>query len=123
MTTIYAEDHASALADLRDAGAPVTFSFLTGDGTYLADIDFESYAGPVTVSGYAIRAKDQPRQNVPDTEQVQETVTLVFCPSTIGEEPQQGMLVAWGAHTYSVVSCNPVQPDGTSILMRVGCRR
>lgn len=121
--SVYAADHASALADLRDAGQPVTFSYLAGDGTYLADLDFETYAGPVSVSGYAIRVKDQPRTNVPGTEQAQETVTLEFAPITLGEEPQQNMFVTWGGHSYAVTSVSPVAPDGTSLLMRVTVAR
>ena len=121
--TMYAADHADALATLAEAGAPVTFSFQQGDGTYLADLDFETYAGPVTVSGYAVRVKDEPRVNVPDTEQVRERVTLLFAPSVIGEEPQQQMFVAWGGRTFAVKSCGPVAPDGTSLLMRVKVAR
>ena len=121
--TMYAADHADALATLAEAGAPVTFSFQQGDGTYLADLDFETYAGPVTVSGYAVRVKDEPRVSVPDTEQVRERVTLLFAPSVLGQEPKQSMLVPWGGHTYAVTSCSPVAPDGSSLLMRVKCSR
>lgn len=130
MTTQYAADHASALADLKDAGSPVTFSFQQGDGTYLADLDFETYAGPVTVSGYALRVKGEPRKYemrsdglAPQSTTQQEVATLLFCPATLGEEPALDMLVPWGGHTFRVTAVDPLEPDGSAILMRVKVAR
>jgi hypothetical protein len=127
---VYAADHADALASIAEAGSPVTFSFLNGDGTYLADLDVETYAGPVSVSGYAIRVKGDPRRYerrsdglAPMTTTQTEVVTLLFAPATLGEEPSLDMLVAWGGHTFSVTAVNPIAPDGSSLLMYVTVAR
>ena len=123
--SVYAADHADALASIAEAGAPVTFSFLHGDGTYAADIDYETTAPAESVSGSAIRVKEATsiRTSVPETERVRDVVTLLFVPSTLGQEPRQDMLVTWGGQVYAVKAVDPVAPDGSSLLMRVQVAR
>lgn len=118
-----------ALGTITRKGAPVTFTFARGDGTYLADIDFESYAGPVSVFGYAIRDETTAAPaGAPITREggtliETESPVLLFAPSTPGQLPAEGMLVAWGGHTYSVVSVDPIAPAGKAVIARVVVRR
>lgn len=116
--SIYAPDHADALAELRAAGAAVTFT-LSSPGTY--DPETGLYSSPVTstVSGYALRTKGDPLEYERLT--LTETVapTLLFAPSTFGGTPALDATVSWGGTTYTVKSANPLDPDGTAILWRV----
>ena len=125
----YAGMGARTLAAVRRMGAPITFSFQQGDGTYLADIDFESYVGPVTVSGHAVRDDTTarlggaPMAQAGATEEVSEAPTLFFAPTTPGQVPVIGMLCPWAGHTYRVTSVDPVAPAGVAIAARVGVTR
>lgn len=118
-----------ALEMITRKGAPVTFTFENGDGSYLADIDFETYAGPVNVVGYAIRDETNAQPSgAPITREAgtlieTEAPVLLFAPSTPGQIPVTGMLVSWGGHTYSVVSVDPIAPAGTAVVSRVVIKR
>lgn len=118
----YAAEHVDALADLREAGAAVTFTHPTrthdaATGTFSASAD-------ATVSGYAMRVS--PNQAERDRYRalsltVEKVVTLLFAPSTFGALPDVNATVVWGGETLTVRDVGPVAPDGTAIISRIGC--
>ena len=113
----YTVEHAGALADLRAAGVAVTFT-LTG-GTYAPSTDVETAPTSSTVTGYAIRTKGQ-TSNASGSLVQAVAITLLFAPDTYGERPEVGATVAWEGATYTVVTVQPVAPDGADIISRVG---
>lgn len=99
----YAQDHASALADITKAGAAVTFTPLTGSA----------------VSGAAIQDMGSAREYA-DLGLVQrDTVTLWFAPSTYGERPGLTSTFTWGSGSFTVAYTEPVAPDGSAIIVKV----
>lgn len=96
----YSADHASALADVRDAGAAVSF------------------VGVATVAGYAVRDKGKREFKGSETV-VTESPRLFFVPSTYGDLPEQNASVSWGGITYTVASVEPIAPDGTALACYV----
>jgi hypothetical protein len=119
MTSHFTADHADALVSLAENGAPVSFAHVEGDGTYLADLDMETYAAPVPVTGQAMRVKGDPKVYAALSLVEADAPTLLFAPDVFGTEPQLGMFVTWGAHVYAVRSVNPIAPDGPTIMARV----
>lgn len=109
----YAPDHASALADLRDAGAAVAFSRIT----HVMD-EATGLMTPTTttIAGYAIR--DMGRGDryhalglIPSR-----NPTLLFAASTFGDAVALGDTVTWGGIGYTVRDVDPVAVDGTPIV-------
>lgn len=99
--SVYATDWAGALADVRAAGAAVSF------------------VGATTVSGYAIRTKGNPKRYVALKLVETESPTLFFVPSTFGTVPALNDLVTFGGTEYAVADVEPFMPDGTAIFSRV----
>lgn len=120
MTSHFSAEHGDALTMLAEFGAPVSFAFAPSDeGTYLADIDLETYVKPVPVTGQAVRVKGNPRVYAALSLVETDSPTLLFAADTIGTEPALGMFVTWGAHTYVAKSIEAIAPDGVTILARV----
>lgn len=114
----YASDHAGALADVKAAGATVTFT-LSSPGTYDAATDTYTSAVTTYVSGAAIRVAGNPLA-YQALELIQsEAPTLLFTPTTYGSLPALQSAVTWGGATYTVRSVDPLAPDGTAILARI----
>jgi hypothetical protein len=114
--SVYAEDHASALADVSEAGAAVTWSQTT-PGTF--DATTETWTTPVTTScaGYAVEDEGDP-QEYRDLELIaMNPATLLFTPSTFGDKPALGMTGTWAGATKVVKKIRPIQPDGNAIAM------
>ena len=112
----YAADHAGALADIKEAGADVTFSknARTYDrGTGRSTVSAQS------VVGYAIEVRGSPRVYEALGLKITEAVTLVFAANTYGDIPNLGMTCSWGGETYTVRDVSPTAPDGIAILARV----
>src|SRR5689334_19777427 len=98
--SVYTTDHAGALADVRAAGASVSF---TGSG----------------VAGYALRTRGNPRRYQALKLVETESPTLFFVPSTFGSIPALNDLVTFGGKEYAVADVEPFMPDGTAIFSRV----
>jgi hypothetical protein len=113
----FAAEHASALEDIRANGASVVFTLATS--SYNQSTDVESSASTVSVTGAAIRTKGKTR-NTDGSLVKAVSVTLLFAPDTYGERPDLNATVTWEGDTYTVVDVDPVAPDGTDILSRVG---
>lgn len=117
--TGYAADHASALADIRDAGARVTFTRTAR--TYDPNTDLPAVPYTTTIDGYAIRTRGDP-----DTYRALSLVeatspTLFFVPDDFGGDVEEGDTVVWAGTTYTVAALVPVGPDGVTIAARVTC--
>jgi len=109
----YTADHASALADLRDAGAAVTFSRVTNEHDEATGLLTPT---TTTIAGYAIRDTGRPDRYerlglVPST-----NPTLLFAASTFGDEAALGDTVTWDSATMTVKDVEPVGPAGTAII-------
>lgn len=100
----YATEHAGALADVSDAGSPVTFTL-----------------GNTTVSGHAIRVGGNSSRYQALGLNLHEDPTLFFTPSTYGELPEAGFVASWNNRTFTVRDVQPIAPDGAAIAARVVC--
>jgi hypothetical protein len=98
----YTTDHASAYADVKNAGAAVTFTLAS-----------------TTVAGYAIRIKGDPKKYHALKLVESEAPTLLFVPTTYGERPPLNALTTFGGTEYAVTDEEPLMPDGTAILSKV----
>lgn len=116
--TLYAAEHASALADLREAGARVTFSLST-PGTYNEATGAWSTPTDSSVAGYAIQDGGDPLAYERLTLIESEAPTLLFAPDTYGDRPSLGMSVTWAGELHTVRDVKPLSPDGTPILFWV----
>lgn len=121
----FATDHAGALADLREDGAAVTFSTGT-PGAYDAATDTFGAPTAASVTGYAI----QTAPKAGEEEQfralgsaLDRRVMLLVAPTTYGGTVSPGARVTWASVDYTVAFVTAVAPDGTTILLRVGCTR
>lgn len=116
----YAEDHASALADVSDAGAPITWSKTT-PGTY--DEATDTYTDTVTTSCPCAAVEDDgDPQEYRDLELIQSNPVTLFCtPLTYGDLPTLGMTGTWGgvSRTVKKIRAGGTRPDGNAIAFYV----
>ena len=110
----YAADHAGALADLRTAGAAVTFTRTTNAYDEATGLLTPTTA---TVTGYAIRDMGSPDRYerlglVPATHP-----TLWVTTATYGAAVLLGDTVTWGGKVLTVKDVEPVDLDGTGAVI------
>lgn len=113
---IYAPDHAGALADIREAGAAVTF---TRVATTYADATGLVSLVTTTVAGYAVRIPGEPSRYARGGWTLSTMPTLLVGTTTFGDVPAVGDTVVWGTTTYTVRDTEPLEPDGTAIISTV----
>lgn len=118
MASKYATEWASALADVKAAGAAIAFAAKLA-GTYVPATDSWTPTASTPVAGYAI-------QQEPDTDKfgalsliAATSAILFFVPSTIGQLPALGASCTWGAQTYTVRDLAPVAVDGVAIAATI----
>lgn len=114
MTTSYAPDHASALADVKDAGIAVTFT-LTGQGTYNPATDTTTPGPDVVVTGWAVEKKGSLFTYQALGLVVAKSRTLFFVPDTYGALPPLSAIVSWGGANYAVKNVAPIAPNAVAI--------
>ena len=114
----YAAEHASARAEVKAAGSPVTFT-LTAPGTYDAATGVWGTPTTTTVPGYAIRTKGDPLKYQALGLVQSESPMLLFVPDTYGGAPAPGYSCAWNSMTYIVRDVDPLAPDGLTIKANV----
>lgn len=114
----YAPDHAGALADVKAAGAAVTFTF-RNPGTYDEATGLFTSAGTSSVAGYAVRVRGNPKTYDRLSLKQSEAPTLLFTPNTYGALPQMDHVVTWNSIVYTVRDVEPVAPDGSAILAKI----
>ncbi len=112
----YTTEHASALADIRAAGASVTFTLAVA--TYNEATDTQTTTNS-TVTGAAIQVKGDPNQYERLKLTEYSPATLLFAPDTYGSKPALGSTVPWAGSTQTVKSVDPLSPDGSTIIARV----
>ena len=118
----YTADHAGALADLQEAGAAVTFSRST-QSSYDPETDVEVAGAATTIAGQAIAARGDPERYRELGLVRQDTVTLLFAPTTYGGTPLPGDTVTWNSVSYTVRDSEPIAPDGSTIIARLICSK
>jgi hypothetical protein len=102
----YTADHASALADVRAAGAAISF------------------VGATTVAGYAIPLlSGAPKRFAGRTLVETQGPALFFVATTYGERPAINALATWGGTEYAVKDELPFDPDGTALFSYVALER
>lgn len=119
--SIYASEHADALADVRESGASIAFrrTIVTVDPT----TDQSSGSSTSTISGAAIELNQSNRDRLraPAATHVGQ-VSLFFVPETIGSLPIAGDSAVWGGRTIVVSKViDPIAPDGVPIAAAVLC--
>lgn len=116
--TAYAAEAAGALADIKAAGAAVTFSRRV-PGTYDESTGLTSSSTLTSVAGYAMRVRGNPKTLDRLSLKESEAPTLLFAPSTSGSVPLPNDSVSWGGVTYIARDVDEVSPDGTAIIAKV----
>lgn len=99
----YSADHASALADITEAGASVTFTPLSGSA----------------VTGAAVQAEASPKEYEALGLVMSTSVALLFAPSTYGSEPALSSTFTWGGGAFVVAHTDPIAPSGSALVVRV----
>ena len=100
--TKYGTDHAGAFADIKDAGAEVSFKKKT-----------------TTINGVALQVRGDPEEYEALKLIEKATLTLLFVAETYGDSPPLGASCEWGELRYQVEASRKLAPDGVSILSRV----
>ena len=100
--TKYGTDHAGAYADIKNAGAEVSFRKKT-----------------TTVSGSALQIRGDPEEYEALKLVQKEALTLLFVAETYGDSPLLGAFCEWGELRYQVEASRKLAPDGTAVLSRV----
>lgn len=113
----YAADHAGALTDVQNAGAPVSFTRTTQSIDPLTEQP--NTPAVAVVSGFAIRRAGNPRQYEALKLTDKEAVTLLFAASNYGDVPVLDAVALWAGKNYIVRSVNPIAPDGIALLSNV----
>lgn len=122
MASIYAADAADALADIREAGAAVTFpGAIPGTaGVYDPATDTWSAGTPATdATGYALEIEGDPDTYRALSLIQSNPVTLLIAASGLGITPRPGVVMTWAGTAYTIRLSNPTGPDGTPILWTV----
>lgn len=114
----YSTDHASALADVTDAGARVTF-VRTVTVAFNPTVDPVPVQATQTVTGSAVRVKGNPLVYAALSLSLSEAPTLFVTPDVYGLIPLPGDAVTWGGVAFVVRDVNPIAPDGVAIAARV----
>ena len=100
--TKYGGEHSGAYADIKDAGAEVSFKKKT-----------------MTVSGVALQIKGDPEEYESLKLIEKAALTLLFVAETYGDTPPLGSSCEWGEMRYQVEATRKLAPDGTAVLSRV----
>jgi len=111
----YADKHASALAMLRKKGKAV--SFVQTVPTY--DPSTGLTVSVVTVPGWAIGTRGDPRVYEAMGLVMTEAPMLLFAAATYGQVPAVGARVEWEGKPLTVQWVDPVAPDGSVIVSKV----
>lgn len=118
----YAGEHRSALADIRAAGAAVTFTKVT-PGTHDSATGLFGAPTTTTVAGYAVQVRpksDRDRRAYEATNLTpSDAPMLLFAASTYGDAPPLGATCRWNGRVYTVRAFgDEIAPDGVPILTR-----
>lgn len=111
----YAADHAGALADIREAGASVTFTRETASA-YDPETGVMGGFTSTTVPGYAIEVPANPIRYRELGLVLATMPTLLFAPNAYGGTPQAGDTCTWAGATMTVRDVKPLRLDGTTII-------
>jgi len=113
----FAEEHASALADVGDAGASVTFTLEVTQ--YNESTGRLSRSSPTVVPGVAMRVEGDPDLFAESGLRITDAVQLMFVASTYGDVPPMGATCTWEGRVHTVKNRRPFAPDGVAIYTDV----
>ncbi len=115
----YATEHAGALADILAAGASATIVATTQAHTESTD----AIGTPTEPSqtGAAMRVTGDPRAYAQLTLKEEEAATLLFAPTTYGDESalKLGAKITSAVCTGRIRSIAPIKPNGSLIMARL----
>lgn len=114
----YDAEASSALADITDAGAAVTFS-RGGGQVYDPATDTWSGGSSTPVTGQAIQVKGNPDRFAALSLVLVDPVTLVVAAYGFGISPRPGDTMLWAGVTYTIKDVEPTGPDGAAIVYRI----
>ena len=114
----YVVRHNAVLRRMLQVGVPVTFTKET-PGAYNASAD--TYSTPTTSSvvGRGVQLCDDAIELRAAGLTVGESVTILFIPDTIGDEPELLSQLTWHGLVRTVRLMHPFRPDGNSIGTKV----
>lgn len=112
----YAAEHADALADIADAGAPTVFSRVAQTVNAATDRRTRS---TTTISGSAIQVKGDPNRYRQLSLIESQAPSLLFAPDTYGDLPKEGDTVTWAGVGYTAKDVTPIALDGVVIAARI----
>lgn len=114
MSGNYARQAKSAQRLVARKGAPVVFTSTTPGSENIATGVF---TGPTTVSvaGSAARIPGNPATYEALKLIESEAPTLMFTPTTYGQQPALNSTVVFGGITFITRDVNPIAPDGVTI--------
>lgn len=114
----YAADHASALADIRESGAAVSFS-VRNPGVPDPLTGLSTGGGTSSVAGHGLQLPGN-QERYRDLQLVSfMAITLLFAASTYGEKPAIGSTFDFMGSTWTVKAIDPFAPDGTPVIFTV----
>jgi hypothetical protein len=114
----YAADHLSALLDIRDAGAAVTFT-VRNPGVPDPLTGLLTGGSSSSVAGQGLQLPGN-QERYRDLELIgRDAITLLFAATTYGEKPAIGSTFTFGGDTWTVKAVDPFMPDGTALIMNV----
>ena len=114
--TQFLPDHARALAQIKDAGRPVTFTEDQRVYTFETGL---STISQINIEGHAIRTRGNKKLYERLALIERDTVSLLFAGNTFGEFPTTGMRVDWGNVDYITRWIQRIAPDGGTIISKV----
>lgn len=114
----FADDHASALADILASGQAVTF--VSTVEAYDETLGRTTTGASTSVSGGLLRKKGNPLVYAAMDLLQLENITGLWCSSTYGERPKLGSTVQLDAgKPFTLKSLDAVAPDGKDIVANV----
>jgi hypothetical protein len=116
----YAQEHASAYADILAAGAAVS---ITSTTTSLSETSGRSTPSIAVMAGAAMET-DEERKWLQDLGLVQTAaLILFFVAATFGDIPALGAEINWGGKALKIRGVKPFAPDGTAIFSYLAVER
>ena len=111
----FSDDHARALADVKDNGAAVTCSLTDNSANYNPTTGV-TVPAVTTVAGQAMRVPGDPRKYEALGLVEMQALSLLFVATTFGDTPSLDMELAFGGERFRIKHVEPLAIDGTTIL-------
>jgi hypothetical protein len=118
----YSGDIAAAREMIEESGAAVLFTREgTGDVDPLSDT--RDVAAPLTASSFAVKIPPGVLDKVATTRQEREGGRFLVAALGMSLFPKNGDLMDFAGERWFVLSCDPLNPNGTPIIFTVDAER